>query len=66
MSEPAKLLDALIDAAMEVVRQHDAWARQMPAGAFDDPLSDAITKLHKATETAGIARDIASPHLNGE
>jgi len=59
-AQPVERTRRLVDAAMRVISKHDAWARQMPAGKFDDPLGDAVAALHEATEDQGIALDIAS------
>ena len=38
-------MSTLREAAEKAIAKHDDWAAQMPAGAFDDPPSDAIDAL---------------------
>lgn len=57
-SVEAEPVRRLVDAAMAVISRHDEWVRQMPAGAFDDPLSVSLAALHDAAETVGISLDI--------
>lgn len=57
-SVEAEPVRRLVGAAMAVISRHDEWVRQMPAGAFDDPLSVSLAALHDAAETVGISMDI--------
>jgi hypothetical protein len=42
--------DMLREALAKIVAKHDEWAAQMPAGGFDDPLSDAISRARQLLE----------------